>query len=145
MKREVVSFTVPGTPVGKGRGRVIKLRGRSAIKTPEKTVAYEGLVAHSAHIALDGRPMLQEACSVAMLIVLPIPASWPKRKREDAMVGAVLPTTRPDADNVVKAIFDGCNGVLWRDDVQAVDLVVRKRYGAQPRVDVTVTHAGQGA
>jgi len=50
----------------------------------------------------------------------------------------VLPTTKPDADNVVKAVFDGLNGVLWRDDVLVVDLRVRKRYAATPCVRVEV-------
>lgn len=141
----MIAFTVPGTPQGKGRAKVIRIAGKTRMKTPEKTAAYEGLVAHAAHTALAGRDPFGQACAVSMLIVFPIPASWSKRKRDDALVGAVLPTTKPDADNVVKAIFDGLNGVLWRDDVQATDLVVRKRYGAQPRVEVTVTHAGQGA
>jgi Holliday junction resolvase RusA-like endonuclease len=55
-----------------------------------------------------------------------------------ALGGEVLPTAKPDADNVVKAIFDGLNGVLWRDDVQVVDLRVRKRYSAAPAVRVEV-------
>jgi Holliday junction resolvase RusA-like endonuclease len=55
-----------------------------------------------------------------------------------ALAGEVLPTTKPDADNVVKAVFDGLNGVLWRDDVLVVDLRVRKRYAATPCVRVEV-------
>jgi Holliday junction resolvase RusA-like endonuclease len=47
-----------------------------------------------------------------------------------------MPTTKPDADNVVKAVFDGLNGVAFRDDVQVVDLRVRKRYSATPAVRV---------
>jgi Holliday junction resolvase RusA-like endonuclease len=43
-----------------------------------------------------------------------------------------------DLDNVVKAVFDGLNGVLWRDDVLVVDLRVRKRYAATPCVRVEV-------
>ena len=39
---------------------------------------------------------------------------------------------------MVKAIFDGLNGVLWRDDVLVVDLRVRKRYAATPCVRVEV-------
>jgi len=53
---------------------------------------------------------------------------------------------------VIKAVYDGCNGVLWRDDVQVVDGRQRKRYSATPglRVEVwalaepvpEVSHAG---
>jgi Holliday junction resolvase RusA-like endonuclease len=46
-----------------------------------------------------------------------VPASWSGKKQRMALAGEVLPTSKPDVDNVVKAVFDGMNGVLWRDDV----------------------------
>ena len=66
-------------------------------------------------------------------------------RQAQAMAGELLPTTKPDVDNIVKAIGDGLNGVVWRDDVQAVDLFVRKRYGAMPGVQVRVTRCGEPA
>ena len=50
--------------------------------------------------------------------------------------GRLLPTSKPDTDNVLKAVLDGCNGVLWRDDVLVVDVRIRKRYAATPCVRV---------
>lgn len=135
----MIAFTVPGEPQGKGRGRIIRIGGRSAIKTPEKTVAYEGLIAHAAQQAMAGTPMLTCPCGVEVSITVGVPASWSQKKRAAALAGEVLPTKKPDADNVVKAVMDGINGVVWRDDVQAVDLSVRKRYGATPGVLVRVT------
>lgn len=134
-----ITFTVPGAPQGKGRPRVGKIGGQARMFTPAKTVAYEGLIAHAAQQAMAGRPMLDEPVECRVLIVAPVPASWSKRKQSAALAGAVLPTTKPDADNVVKAVFDGLNGVLWRDDVLVVDLAVRKRYGSTPCVKVSVT------
>lgn len=32
-----------------------------------------------------------------------------------------------------------CNGIVYLDDKQAVDLIVRKRYGVLQRVLVTIT------
>ena len=133
-----ITFIVPGAPQGKGRPRVGSIGGHARMFTPAKTVAYEGLIAHAAQQAMAGRALLDEPVSCRVLIVAPVPASWSKRKQADALAGAVFPTTKPDADNVVKAIFDGLNGVLWRDDVLVVDLAVRKRYGATPRVEVAV-------
>ena len=45
----------------------------------------------------------------------------------------------PDADNLAKAVKDGLSGVLYHDDGQVAELVVRKRRAAQgdaPRVEV---------
>lgn len=134
----MIAFTVPGQPQGKGRAKIVKIGGFSRMATPQKTVAYEGLVAHAAQLAMAGRPMLEGAVSVNLFIDCQVPASWSQKKQRQALAGEVFPTTKPDIDNVVKAIFDGCNGVLWRDDVQAVDCRIRKRYSATPCVRVEV-------
>lgn len=135
----VIKFTVPGAPVGKGRPKVSTRGGKFAkMYTPEKTANYETLVAMAAQQAMVGRTLLSGPVEVQMAILLPIPASWSKKKQAAAIAGQVYPTKKPDADNVVKAIFDGINGVVWNDDVQACDIVVRKRYAETPGVQVLV-------
>ena len=135
----VIKFTVPGAPVGKGRPKVSTRGGKFAkMYTPEKTANYETLVALAAQQAMVGRTLLAGPVEVQMAILLPIPASWSKKKQAAAIAGHVYPTKKPDADNVVKAIFDGINGVVWNDDVQACDIVVRKRYAETPGVQVLV-------
>jgi Holliday junction resolvase RusA-like endonuclease len=106
--------------------------------TPEKTVAYEGLIAHSGRVAMAGRTMLLEPCGCRVLIDCQIPASWSGKKQRQALAGEVMPKAKPDTDNVIKAVFDGLNGVVWRDDVLVVDLHVRKRFAATPGVRVEV-------
>ncbi|XVJ69930.1 MAG: RusA family crossover junction endodeoxyribonuclease [Rhizobacter sp.] len=140
----MISFTVPGQPQGKGRPRIGKAGRYSRMFTPEKTVAYEGLVSLAAQEAMAGKPPLQGPCQVVIGLFCQVPASWSKKKREQALAGDVLPTTKPDADNCVKAIFDGMNGVVWRDDVQAVDLKVSKRYAVTPGVVVGVEERSNG-
>ena len=141
----VISFTVPGTPVGKGRPRVTTRGGKFAqMYTPAKTANYESLIALAAQQAMAGRALITGPADVEMTMLLPVPVSWSKKKQAAALSGQVYPTKKPDADNVVKAIFDGINGVVWVDDVQACDLVVRKRYAATPGVQVVVKEI-QGA
>jgi Holliday junction resolvase RusA-like endonuclease len=137
-----IAFTVPGVPQGKGRPRVGRMGGHARMFTPAKTVAYEGLVAHAAAQAMGGMALIEGACVVEMQITVPVPASWSKKKQADALAGRIYPTTKPDKDNVIKAIYDGMNGVVWRDDVQAVDGTQRKRYGAVPGVWVQVAVLG---
>ena len=137
----MIAFTIPGAPQGKGRPKVVKIAGFTRMATPQKTVAYEGLIAHAAQEAMAGRPMFTAAVVANVFIDAAVPASWSAKKQRMALAGEVLPTTKPDADNVVKAVFDGLNGVLWRDDVLVVELHVCKRYAATPCVRVKVWEA----
>lgn len=88
---------------------------------------------------MEGRALLLEAVSVVLDIQVPIPASWSQRKRDQAIAGYICPTTKPDIDNVEKAVFDGLNGITWKDDVQVVEVSKRKRYSASPCVVVSIS------
>lgn len=134
----ILHFHVPGQPVGKGRPRIGKVGNHARMFTPEKTVNYEGLVALAAQQAMAGAALLEGACEVKLRIDCQIPTSWSQKKQRAAAAGAIRPTTKPDADNVIKAIFDAMNGVVWKDDVQAVELAVSKRYSEVPGVAVRV-------
>lgn len=133
---ETITFTVPGAPVAKGRARSFVRNGRVAHYTPEKTANYENLVRMAAHQAMQGASPVDACVSLTVRAFLPIPASWSRRKREQAEAAEIFPAVRPDLDNILKAINDGCNGVLWRDDAQVVVLIASKCYGAAPRVEV---------
>lgn len=131
-------FTVPGQPQGKGRPRIGKVGAHARMFTPQKTVAYEGLIAHAAQEAMKGRAPLLGAVSVTLDIRCQVPASWSKKKAQEALAGRLHPTTKPDIDNTEKAVFDGLNGVAWKDDVQVVDVGKRKRYSDTPGVTVRI-------
>jgi Holliday junction resolvase RusA-like endonuclease len=55
------------------------------------------------------------------------------------LAGAEFPTKKPDLDNVVKAVMDGCNAVAFRDDVLVVRQTASKVYATVPGVDVVIT------
>ena len=71
---------------------------------------------------LDGPVQLE--CTFAM----PRPKRLMRKKDPE---GEVWHTSRPDADNLIKAVKDACTGVLWKDDSQVCEMVVRKRYHAK--------------
>lgn len=133
-----LAFTVPGEPQGKGRAKIVKIGGFSRMATPQKTVAYEGLIALSAKQAMRDGPMFDGPCALDITAVCSVPASWSGKKKAEALTGRILPTKKPDADNITKAVCDGLNGVVWADDVQAVDQRIRKVYGPVPELRVTV-------
>lgn len=130
----VIEFIVPGQPQGKGRPRIGKVGQHARMFTPSKTVAYEGLIALAAQQAMAGRPLIEGPVDVNLSLRCQVPASWSGKKRRMALAGEIVPTTKPDVDNVIKAVFDGLNGVLWKDDVQVVNVCVAKRYSADPGV-----------
>ena len=126
----MITFFVPGEPVGKGRPRVFvnKRTGRAHGVTPGKTRTYEGIVRTMAMEAMKGNPPWESGVNLELKFLFAIPQSWPDWKIRLAKLGAVLPTTNPDWDNASKAVVDACNGVVWRDDAQIVRVRVAKEY-----------------
>lgn len=143
----MITFFVPGVPVGKQRARSStrittgangKAKAATRHYTPAETVNYEALVSWTAKKAFGPLPLIAGPVDIELRIFLPVPASWPKRRRELALAGLVLPTVKPDVDNIEKAICDALNKVVWKDDAQVCDVVKSKRYSEQPGVRVTV-------
>ena len=137
-----VEFFVPGQPVGKGRPRATVRAGRARLYTPAKTEKYEARVALFAQQAMAGRPVMAGPVALSVTALFPIPTSWPKKRQAAARAGTEQHTKRPDADNCAKAILDGLNGVVWKDDSQVVTLSIEKRYSDRPGVLVTVMEVG---
>lgn len=133
-----VYFFVPGTPQGKGRPRAVARGKFVRMYTPQKTATYESTVALFASQAMAGQPLFEGPVAVSVSIEMPVPASWSKKKQSQAAAGTLFPTGKPDADNVLKALFDAMNGVVWVDDTQVVQIECRKRYGCKPGVFVSV-------
>lgn len=133
-----ISFNVPGKPQAKGRPIASARYGRTRVYTPAQTVAYEERVAEAARTALAGRDPLTGAVAIEVVVSLQPLQSVSKGLRTEMLAGALPPTKRPDLDNVVKAIIDGCCRVVFKDDAQITRIVARKVYGVDAGVYVTV-------
>lgn len=133
-----VSFTVPGTPVGKGRPKFARRGNFVTTYTPEKTASYENLVKVKAQEAMRGRPAIEGPVCVEIQLYVTPPASWSNKKRAQALAGEIWPTSKPDVDNVIKGIFDAMNEIVWKDDKQACHVRVMKKYGEVARARVWV-------
>jgi Holliday junction resolvase RusA-like endonuclease len=133
---------IPGTPVAKGRPKFARRGAFVTAYTPEKTASYENLVKVKAEEAMNGRPVIEGAVAAVIWLYVRPPASWSKKKQAAALSGELLPTSKPDVDNVVKGIFDAMNEIVWKDDKQACDVTVRKRYADTARATVSVREIG---
>ena len=139
MERDsAIAFVIPGTPVGKGRPKFARRGNFVTTYTPEKTASYENLVKVKAQEAMNGRAVIEGAVSVVVALYVTPPASWSQKKQRAALAGEIFPTSKPDVDNVIKGIFDACNEIVWRDDKQACDVRVIKRYDQTARAAVEV-------
>ena len=133
-----VSFFVPGEPQGKGRARIGKVGNFARMYTPAKTVAYEGLIALAAQDVMQGRELIGGPVMIELRIVHSVPQSKSKKWKAQALAGEIPCTKKPDADNVLKAVCDALNGVVFKDDVQVTDGSFRRRWGAIPGVHVRI-------
>ena len=133
-----VSFVVPGEAVGKGRPRVTTIGGHARMFTPTKTANYETLIALAAQTAMNGRDLIAGPVLMELKIIVSVAQSWSKKKRAEALAGEVKPTKKPDIDNVLKAICDGINGIVFKDDVQVTNVSMSKKFGETPGVLVRV-------
>lgn len=132
-----IQIEVPGQPRGKGRPRFARVGVGVRTYTDAKTASYENLVRLAASQSMAGRAPLAGPVHVSVNAWMSVPTSWSKRRREDALRGVVRPTTKPDADNLVK-VLDALNGIVWRDDSQVVQLTVGKHYSATPSMVIVV-------
>lgn len=129
-----VQFEIPSAPVPKARPRTVSGKGGFVrTYTPAKTVNYEIVVKEYAKIAMNGRPPLTGPIKLSCCFHLPIPKSWSKAKKADALAGKLLPISRPDIDNYIKAVLDAANEIVVRDDSQVVALVSSKQYSTTPK------------
>ena len=134
----MITFTIPGQPVAKGRPKFAR-RGPAVVAyTPAKTASYENLVKMAATAAMAGAVPSAAPIEIIIELALQIPASWSSKRRALAAAGAIRATKKPDADNVLKGIKDGCNGIVWRDDAQVVSITLQKGYSETPHASVLV-------
>lgn len=131
----ILSFTVPGAPRGWARARLAK--GGAHHFTDAKTAAFKDSVAFWCLEAMKREGVVGVVLGPLALTVrayLPIPASLSAKKR--ALLDGEPASRKPDIDNAVKAVMDGLNGVLYRDDVQVTYLVASKSYAPDARLEV---------
>ena len=140
-----IQFAVPGIPVAKGRPRISMRGGHARAYTPDKTVRYENLVAMSCP---------PQSSIAEGPVCVTISAYFPRPKRlcaRSLRTGKLLHSdehavehaSRPDLDNVIKAVLDGLSTAgIWKDDAQVYSIIAEKYYcaiGDQPRVTVLIT------
>lgn len=140
----MIHIFVPGEPVAKARPKARVMHGKGGksmarMYTPKKTVNYENSIADMAKKQMIMRHATRSPVALDLALFFSIPESWPKWKREAALKQHIAHTVKPDADNVVKAIKDALNNVVYHDDAQVTEIRVVKLYSDTPGVLIDVT------
>jgi Holliday junction resolvase RusA-like endonuclease len=130
----VIIIQIWGEPIGKGRPRL----GKGRVHTPEKTRAWEKKAAFEARRQYHGEP-LEGPIDIDVQATFSVPKSWPLWKQLQAEDGMVVHTIKPDASNVLKAVEDALQGIVFRDDSQIAALSIEKWYGAMPGIQVNIS------
>ena len=136
-----MEIVIYGEPIPQGRPRFTKT---GHTYDPQRSRNYKQLVRFwvTQHLKkIPGWKPLENALCVDLTFYMGTPSSWSKQKRIQAIQGQIRPITRNgDIDNMVKAILDANNGLLWVDDSIITDLSARKRYtGELARVVIKIT------
>ena len=125
-----MEFIVLGNPQGKSRARTVRNKYTSKVHsfTPEKTQSYEDLIRWSFKEA-GGEYFGENPIRIDITAHFPIPQSFSKKKRLQAITGVLKPTKKPDCDNIIKVVLDALNGVAYHDDKQVTGVICNKFYG----------------
>lgn len=113
---------VEGKIKGKARPRVFN--GHAV--TPKDTVNYENWV--RLNYKEQCGKYLEGPIKAKIIAYYKIPKSYIKAKRLACKQNIILPTKKPDADNIAKIILDSLNNIAFHDDSQIVHLTVIKRW-----------------
>ena len=136
------AFTVPGEPKGKMRPKACSFGGHSRVYTPGKQIEYENWIRCCYRERYPDEPALDGPLCVQVRVHMGIPKSAPKKKRALMLEGKILPTKKPDLDNVIKDL-DALNGIAFADDSQIVGIVASKDYAEAPSVEFVIGEVGE--
>lgn len=81
--------------------------------------------------------------SLEITFFMPIPKSTSSVRRRQMLNRIILPTVRPDQDNLAYLITNSLKKIVYEDDNQVVEQHVYKFYGDEPKTIIKVRPISQ--
>ena len=129
----MIKLSFPVEPMGAVR---MTRRGKYISASAQRYLSYKSHIQWLAKQQLNDEFFADMALEVYILFVMPIPASWSKKKQREA--AGRYHVKKPDADNLVKGVFDSLNKIVWKDDNQVAKVIAEKVYGEDPGIHVVI-------
>lgn len=134
----MIELEIPGEAVAKQRPRVTNIGGYSRMYTPKETMNYETYVRTLFVQRYPSHILYEKPLRMLIEVYKGIPTSQSEKKKELMRKNEMLPTGKPDLDNVIKIICDALNKVAYLDDKTVVELSASKVYSDVPKVIVKI-------
>lgn len=143
MGETVVTIKTKPQPKQRPRSKRIWKNGKpvTITYTPKETVEYENKV-RTAYKEQNG---LFYGCPVEaeMIFRYAPPESWSKKKKSRAITGELFKTTKPDIDNLIKAVTDAINNdVAYKDDSYLIRVIAVKEYAEEDEIVLKIREYG---
>jgi Holliday junction resolvase RusA-like endonuclease len=147
-----ITIVVRGLPIAQGSAQARAFTGKDGkvhasvvtggkgARDPRSPLAsWRTAIAQEARAAIGDRPLLEGPIRVRVAFVFPRPKGHylPANSRRSAPIlrddAPDYHTCKPDADKLLRALFDALTNVVWRDDAQVADERARKLYETPDR------------
>lgn len=128
-------YIIEGEPVPKGRPKFTRT---GHTYTPKKTREYEKYVRYQ--LMRQNPEMIPKgrAVYIHFCFVKPYLKSWSNKYLKSVKKLGLYAFKKPDLDNYIKSTLDACNGLLFEDDGQVVELNASKIYGEEPKTIIEI-------
>ena len=131
-----MNFIIPAIPIAQPRQRHTR-EGRNYIPAGHPVHAFKATVRYTVQQGFTDAP-IEGPLRLYAVFVLPRPKNMTWKTKP---MPRVPHTIAPDADNLLKALQDSLNGLLWKDDAQVHHAVIEKWIASgseQPHVELEV-------
>lgn len=134
-----IHFTIDGPVQAQQRPRFARKGRHVHTYDAKESRTYKAHVKKCA-IPYAPKDLIDSAIELHVVIYRPLTSDIKRSKvqKTRALNGERKPIKKPDIENLVKGIMDGCTGVLWADDSLVTKLVAEKVFGEVERAEVTL-------
>lgn len=131
----MIFLFLPVKPKSKGRPRFI--RNSNSAYTPKSTRDAENT------IKLLVKSYMNSNCIPITKKPVTLDITFVYKNTNTKTESYPFRSKRPDLDNLIKLVADSCNGIVYEDDAQIVQLSARKVYGEEEGINLEVWEIGE--
>lgn len=137
---EPLELWIPGLPVAQPRARAGITAGKVVVygaDSKHKIHDWKAMLRLQASKAMESRHPLPSGVAIGLTATFFFARSKQMEKDDPGRIN-YRHVRSPDADNLIKAVKDAFNLIVWADDCQVADECIYKRWGDNPGCQIYV-------